>query len=123
MDRGAVRPLVRTRAPVPDLNDLPVDEDLTNDPIGKSLMAIRGIPLSIGRAFAVRPGTPPERIAILREALAKTISDPQFATEARNAKIDMTYITAQEVSKGFDEMMNQPPAVLEAMNKYLKLEE
>src|SRR5262245_7734092 len=53
MDRGAVRPLVRARAPVPDLNDLPIDEDLTTDPIGKSLMAIRGIPLLIGRAFAV----------------------------------------------------------------------
>src|SRR6266850_5268652 len=50
VDRGAVRALVRARAPVPGFTDLPVDESLTTDPIGKSLMAIRGIPLSIGRA-------------------------------------------------------------------------
>lgn len=119
IDRGAVRALVRTRAPVPGFNDLPVDESLTTDPIGKSLMALRGIPLSIGRAFAVRPGTPADRVAMLREALAKTIADPQFQAEAKKAQIDMEYISAQDVIKGFDEMMSQSPKVLEAMNKYL----
>jgi tripartite-type tricarboxylate transporter receptor subunit TctC len=52
IDRGAVRALIRTRAPVPGFNDLPTDESLTTDPIGKSLMALRGIPLSIGRHAA-----------------------------------------------------------------------
>ena len=123
MDRGVVRPLVRTRAPVPGLNDLPIDEDLTTDPIGKSLMAIRGIPLLIGRPFAVRPGTPPDRIAILREAFAKTIADPQFLAEAKSAKIDMEYVSPQAVLAGFNEMVNQPPNVLEAMAKYLQASE
>jgi tripartite-type tricarboxylate transporter receptor subunit TctC len=120
VDQGAVRALVRARAPVPGYNELPIDESLTDDPIGKSLMAIRGIPLQIGRAFGVRPGTPADRVAILREALAKTIADPQLQAEAKNAKIDMTYISAQEVSRGFHEMMNQPPNVIEAMSKYLQ---
>jgi tripartite-type tricarboxylate transporter receptor subunit TctC len=31
IDRGAVRALVRTRAPVPGFNDLPIDETLTTD--------------------------------------------------------------------------------------------
>jgi hypothetical protein len=57
---------------------------------------------------------------MLRDALAKTIADPQLQAEAKNAKIDMTYISAQEVSKGFHEMMNQPPQVMEAMGKYLQ---
>ena len=120
VDRGAVRAIVRARAPVPGFNDIPIDESLTTDPTGKALMAIRGIPLSIGRAFAVRPGTPPDRVAMLREALAKTIADPQFQAEAKKAQIDMEYLSPQEVIKGFDEMMNQPPQVLEAMNKYLQ---
>jgi tripartite-type tricarboxylate transporter receptor subunit TctC len=123
VDRGAVRALVRARAPVAGYNDLPVDETLTTDPIGKSLMAIRGIPLAIGRAFAVRPGTPADRVAILRKALAATIADPQLVAEAKTAKIDMEYLSAQDVIKGFDEMMNQPAPVLEAMNKYIKPEE
>jgi tripartite-type tricarboxylate transporter receptor subunit TctC len=119
VDRGAVRALVRARAPVPGFNDLPIDEDLTTDPVGKSLMAIRGIPLLIGRPFAVRGGTPPERVAMLREALAKTIADPELLAEAKKAQIDINYISAEDVTKNFNEMMNQPPQVIEAMKKYL----
>jgi len=120
VDRGAVRALVRARAPVPGFNDLPVDEDLTSDPVGKSLMAIRGIPLLIGRPFAVRPGTPADRVAILRGAFAKTMADPELQAEAKKAQIDMNYISGQDVAKSFNEMMNQPPGVIEAMKKYLQ---
>lgn len=120
VDRGSVRALVRARAPVPGFDNLPVDETLTDDPIGKSLMAIRGIPLQIGRAFAVRAGVPADRLKILREALQKTVADPAFQADATRAKIDMSYITPDLVLKGFEEIMNQPPAVIEAMGKYLK---
>jgi tripartite-type tricarboxylate transporter receptor subunit TctC len=120
VDRGAVRALVRARAPVPGLNDLPIDEDLATDPVGKSLMAIRGIPLLIGRPFGVRPGTPADRVAILRAAMAKTMADPELVAEAKKAQIDMNYISGPEVAKSFNEMMSQPPPVVEAMKKYLQ---
>jgi tripartite-type tricarboxylate transporter receptor subunit TctC len=120
VDQGAVRALVRARAPVPGYNELPIDETLTTDPIGKSLMAIRGIPLQIGRAFGVRPGTPPDRVAMLRDALAKTVADPELQAEAKKAKIEMNYISGDEVAKAFHEMMHQKPEVLDAMAKYLQ---
>lgn len=120
VDRGAVRPIVRARAPVPGFNDLPIDESLTDDPVGKSLMAIRGIPLLIGRAFGVRAGVPPERLKALREALQKTVSDPAFLADARKAKIDMEYIAPETVLKGFQEVLSQPQATIDAMGKYLK---
>jgi tripartite-type tricarboxylate transporter receptor subunit TctC len=121
VDRGAVRPLVRSRTPVPGWNHLPTDESLATNAIGRSLMSLRGIPQSIGRAFAVRPGTPADRVAMLRDALAKTLKDPQFLAEAKKAKIHMETISADEVTKGFAELINQPPQVLDAMNKYLKV--
>lgn len=120
VDRGAVRPVVRARAPVSGYNQLPVDESLTNDPVGKSLMAIRGIPLQVGRAFAVRAGMPADRLKILREAFQKTIADPQFLADAEKAKIEMAYISPDEVLKGFEEVLRQPPEVIEAMKKYLQ---
>jgi len=123
VDRGAVRPLVRTRTPVPNWNHLPTDESLATSDIGRSLMAIRGIPQSIGRAFAVRPGTPPERVAMLREALAKALKDPALLAEAKKAKINIEPISAEQVTKWFGDLLNQPPPVLEAMNKYLKVGE
>jgi hypothetical protein len=32
----------------------------------------------------------------------------------------MRYVSPQDVTKGFDEMFNQSPQVLEAMKKYIK---
>ena len=121
VDRGAVRALVRSRTPVPGFNHLPVDEDLATNPTGKALMSIRGIPASIGRPFALRPEVPADRVAILRAAFDKTIKDPTFLAEAKTAKIDMGLIPAEQVIALFKEMMSQPPQVLEAMNKYLKV--
>jgi putative tricarboxylic transport membrane protein len=121
VDRGSVRPLVRGRTPVPGWERLPVDETLTKDRIGKALMAIRGIPQSIGRAFGVRPGTPADRVAILRAALKKAVNDPKLQAEAKKAKIRMEFLPPEHVIDGFKELMDQPPEVLDAMAKYLKV--
>lgn len=122
VDQGAVRPLVRGRVAPPGFEHLPVDEDLATSKLGKALMAIRGIPLGIGRAFAVAPGTPADRVAILRDALAKVVQDPQFLADAEKAKIHMRYISAEQVTKDFAALMNQPPDVLREMGKYIKVD-
>ena len=121
-DRGAVRPLVRGRVAVPGFENLPVDEDLATSALGKSLMAIKSIPLSIGRAFAAAPGTPADRVAMLREALAKAIKDPELLAEAKKAKIDLQYIGHEQVQKAFDALLNQTPETLKEMGKYIKAE-
>ena len=43
-DRGVVRPLVRGRVALPGFEQLPIDEDLATNPLGKSLMSIKAIP-------------------------------------------------------------------------------
>jgi tripartite-type tricarboxylate transporter receptor subunit TctC len=120
-DRGAVRPLVRSRAPVVGYKDLPVDEDLATDPLGKALMKVRGLPLVIGRAFAVRPGVLADRVALLREAFKRTVADPQFISDMKTAKIEVGYLSADDVIKGFDELMSQPPKVVTELSKYIKV--
>ena len=120
-EQGIVRPMVRSsRAPIPGLDHIPVDEDLATSDLGRSLMVIRGTPLGIGRAFGVRPGTPADRVAILRDSLAKALADPKFLAEMKTAQIEINHISAEEVSKAFNTMINQPPEVLAAMGKYLK---
>src|SRR5262249_40225950 len=109
--------------PVPGLDHLPVDEDLATSDLGRSLMVVRGTPLSIGRPFAVRPGTPADRVAMLREAFAKTIADPKFLAEMAAAQIDTYHIGADEVTQRFAAMLGQQPDVVDAMGKYIKLAE
>ena len=121
-DRGAVRPLIRGRTPVPGFENLPVDEDLATSALGKSLMAIKSLPLSIGRAFAAAPATPADRVAVLREAFAKALKDPELIAEAKKAKIEVQFIGHEQVLKGFEALLNQTPETLKEMGKYIKAE-
>lgn len=119
-DRGAVRPIVRGRVAIPGFEDLPVDEDLATSSLGKAMMGIRAAPLKIGRAFAATPGTPADRVAILRDAIAKTVRDADFIAEMKKAKISTGYISPDEVAKLFAGMLEQPPEVQKELAKYLK---
>jgi tripartite-type tricarboxylate transporter receptor subunit TctC len=120
VQRGAVRPLVRARVLSPGFENLPVDESFTTNPVGKALMAIKTAPLAIGRAVAAPPGTPADRVALLKDALAKVLKDPELEAEGRKAEIDFRHISADEVSKGFATLLQQPPEVQQEMVKYIK---
>ena len=119
-DRGAVRPIVRGRVAISGFEGLPIDEDLATSSLGKAMMGIRAAPLAIGRAFAAPPRTPADRVAMLREAFAKTAKDPEFIAEMKKAKIDTHYIAPEEVAKLFAGMLEQPPEVQKELAKYLK---
>jgi tripartite-type tricarboxylate transporter receptor subunit TctC len=119
VDRGSVRALVRGRYPVPGYEDLPVDEELATEEIGRQIMAIRGIPLGLGRGFAVPPETPDDVVAVLREAFEAMMNDPEFLEEAEQAGVVVSHITADELEQGFAEVLDQPDEVLEAMKEYI----
>jgi tripartite-type tricarboxylate transporter receptor subunit TctC len=120
-EQGTVRPMVRSgRTPIRGLDHLPVDEDLATSDLGRSLMKVRSAPLSIGRPFGLRPSTPADRVAILRESLSKALADPKFLAETENLQLEVGHIGADEVTKAFNAMVDQPPQVLDVMHKYLK---
>jgi tripartite-type tricarboxylate transporter receptor subunit TctC len=119
--QGVVRPMVRSRTRAKGLENLPIDEDLTTNPLGKSLMAIRSTPLSIGKPYGVRPGVPADRVAMLREAFAKTLKDPKFLAEAKSSDLEIDPISATEVTDDFKAMMSQPAGTIAAMQKYIKI--
>jgi len=119
-DRGAVRPIVRGRVAIPGFEQLPIDENLATDPVGKAIMGIRAVPLTIGRVFAAPPATPADRVKILREAFFKTVHDKDLLADAKKAKIGIGYIAPAEVAQAFVALMDQSPEVQKEMVKYIK---
>jgi tripartite-type tricarboxylate transporter receptor subunit TctC len=118
--RGIVRPLVRARVSSPGFDHLPVDETLTSSPVGKALMSIKTAPLAIGRPLAAPPGIPADRAAVLRDAIAKALKDPELEADGKKAQIDFRYIAAEEVEKKIGAILQQPPDVQQEMVKYIK---
>jgi tripartite-type tricarboxylate transporter receptor subunit TctC len=50
-----------------------------------------------GRPMIVTPGTPLERVKILRDALAKTLNDPEVVAEAKKSRMDVDPTTGEEL--------------------------
>ena len=120
IERGLVRPLVRTRVSVPEIEKLPVDEDLATSAKGKAILAIRSTPEAIYRPYAAPPATPAETMKMLRDAFAKVTSDKDLLADAKKGKVPIAYVSAEDSLKLIREVLNQPPDMAQEIAKYIK---
>jgi tripartite-type tricarboxylate transporter receptor subunit TctC len=72
-----------------------------------------------GRPMIVTPGTPPERIKLLRDAFAKTLNDPEVLDEAKKARMDVEPTPGEELEALVKEIFDAPPDVLDRVKKML----
>jgi len=67
----------------------------------------------------VTPGTPPERVKILREAFLKAMKDPELLDEAKKGRLDIEVTTGEELESLAKEVLDAPPDVVERVKKIL----
>lgn len=74
----------------PDLADIPLMQDLTDDPQGQAILRFLGASAPIGRSMMIHPDTPENVIVGIREAFQKMMADEDFlaAAEKRSALLD-----------------------------------
>jgi len=72
-----------------------------------------------GRPIMATPGTPPERVKILRDALVKTLNDPEVLAEAKKGRMDVDASSGEELESLVKEIFDSPPDVLERVKKML----
>jgi tripartite-type tricarboxylate transporter receptor subunit TctC len=121
MERGDVRPLLRTRISEPAIINLPINEDLTTDPIGKKVMAMHGSVGGLGRFLVAPPGTPDDVMKILRDALAKVVNeDPEFKEDAKKIRLPLTYVSSEKCLEIVNFLFNQPEEIVKEFSKYVK---
>jgi hypothetical protein len=125
ISRGLVRPILRTRIPkagiyAAEIENLPVDEDLTQDPMGKKLMALFTAQNNAGKPFVAPPKVPADVLNILRDSFAKAIKDPELRADAEKVQMDLTYVSAEECLKLTNSILNQPADVIKTVSKYVK---
>jgi len=65
------------------------------------------------------PGTPPERVKILREAYLKALRDPELLAEAKKGRLDIEPTSGEELEALVREIFDSPPEVIERVKKLL----
>jgi tripartite-type tricarboxylate transporter receptor subunit TctC len=120
--KGFVRLLLQTgkkrdeRAPdVPTVYEL-MDQYKTPD-INRKVVRVILAGAEFGSPLFAAPGTPADRVNILRAAHAKSMKDPELIAEAKKGKMDMAPSTGGELDELSKEVMAQPSEVIERAKK------
>lgn len=72
-----------------------------------------------GQPIVVPPGAPPELIKVLRSGYAAALKDPDLLADAKKAKMDVEFVSGEELESLAQEAINQPADVLERVKKIL----
>jgi tripartite-type tricarboxylate transporter receptor subunit TctC len=100
LDAGEVIPVIQIVAkPLADIPNVPLAINLAKTEEARKLIQV-GVQnaSAYARPFALPPGTPADRVEILRKAFQATLKDPAFLEEARKARLSIDPVTGPELS-------------------------
>jgi tripartite-type tricarboxylate transporter receptor subunit TctC len=99
--------------PHPDLKKLgvPFVMDLMKDGPNKQALELILSTQFYNRPFAAPPGTPADRVAALRKAFADSLKSKELLDEAAKARMDIDYLSPEQVSGALDKAFAIPADV------------
>ena len=74
---------------------------------------------TLGRPIFTSPGTPPDRVKMLREAFQKMIKDPVFPEDAKKKNFELDPTSGEELEVIVKDVMTQPPETIARLKKIL----
>ena len=105
----------------PDLPKVPVAIELAKSEEARKLIQI-GIhnTSAITRPYALPPGTPRDRVQILRRAFMETMRDKDFLAEAEKAKLDINPAGGEEIERIIAGLFQLEPVMVTKIAEILK---
>jgi tripartite-type tricarboxylate transporter receptor subunit TctC len=105
----------------PDLPKVPVAIELAKTDEAKKLIQA-GIhdTAAITRPYALPPGTPKDRVQLLRRAFRETLKDKDFLAEAAKSKLDVDPLSGEEVEKIVAGLFKLDAVLVSKMGEILK---
>jgi tripartite-type tricarboxylate transporter receptor subunit TctC len=121
LESGDVYPILQvTSKKLPDLPNVPLALDLAKSDEARQIIRAGGIePGAITRVYVTTPGTPKDRVQMLRKAFADTLKDPDFLAEAKKVQLDVNPLTGDEVKSVVDGLFKLDPAIVAKLSSIL----
>jgi tripartite-type tricarboxylate transporter receptor subunit TctC len=107
--------------PHPDLPRVPLAIHLARTEAARQLIQV-GIhdAGAFSRPYVLPPGTPKERVQLLRSAFLETIKDPAFVADAEKAKLDLDPLSGEELEGIVLRLFRLSPATISSLRQALK---
>jgi len=98
--------LVHSRLADPELKNVPLFSEALKDEASNNIYKAYMAQMEYQRPLTVAPGTPAERLEILRRAFKATLADPEFQAQANKSKLDITYVSGEEIDRIVAEVLS-----------------
>src|SRR5918999_204365 len=77
-------------------------------------------PSQVTYGYSLPPGTPKDRLQILRRGFLQTLKDPEFLADAAKANLEIVPASGEEIAQLIEQMFKAPPAVVAKLKEVLK---
>ena len=105
----------------PDLPNIPVAFDfLKTEEARKLFQVVVRVHGPSTRPYFLPPGTPKERVQILRKAYMDTMKDPEFLADAKKAKLDLNPDDGAGLERNVKEIFDLEPSLVTKLKEILK---
>jgi tripartite-type tricarboxylate transporter receptor subunit TctC len=105
--------LIHTRLSDPEVKNVPLFTEVLKDEVNIATYTAYMAQMEYQRPLTVAPGTPKDRLEILRRAFKATLADPEFQAEAKKSRLDVTYVAGEEAEKIVNDVLSISPKVKE----------
>jgi len=122
LDSGNVAVVLQVNAkPHAELAKVPNAVDFAPSENSKLLLKFGGHdPSAITRPYAVAPGTPKDRVQMLRQAFVETLKDPEFLADAKKSRLDTDPLTGEEIEKIVAQLFKMDASLVKQLKEILK---
>lgn len=96
-----------------ELPDLPLMQEVIDDPTAKRVIEFVSAGTAFGRALIVPPGVPADRIATLRKAFESLVKDPAFLKDAERAKAQIDPTPGEDLQKELIALFKAPKDIVD----------
>jgi len=72
------------------------------------------------RPFVLPPGTPKDRVQLLRKAFMEAMKDPEMLAEANKSRLEINPLDGTELERGINEIFALDPALVARLKDILK---
>ena len=105
--------LIHTRLNDAELKGVPLFSEVLGSDLNLATYKAYMSQMEYQRPLTVAPGTPRERLEILRRAFKATLADPEFQAQAAKSKLDITFVSGEEAERIVGEVLAISPKVRE----------
>jgi tripartite-type tricarboxylate transporter receptor subunit TctC len=114
LEKGIARPMIQfgRETRLPALPNVPTARELAETPEQLAMIKFVEAPLMIGYPFALPPGVPADRVAIMQKAFMDTMNDPEFKDDMLKQKLEYTPKDGKSIADLVEQIEKTPASVI-----------